>query len=111
MLMIGIRRLEPALEFGVGSTTSTPLSTRKGKATLELCRQRSLDSETAAKTAPTTATSKTPSPLAGGGGGGQATTPVRNKPTELFYRDGSLSRSLSFMQQRRPQTVSFPFPP
>jgi hypothetical protein len=34
-------------------------------------------------------------------------TPVRShKPNDLFYRDGSLSRSLSFMQQRRPQTVT-----
>ena len=88
----GGRRLEPPLEFGLGTTTSTPLSGRKkggsggGSGGLQLSRQRSLDGET-------------PS-LSGG-----VTTPVRSKPTELFYRDGSLSRSLSFMQQRRPQTV------
>ena len=87
----GGRRLDPPLEFGLGTTTSTPLSGRKksGSGGLQLSRQRSLDGET-----PT---------LSG------VSTPVRNKPTELFYRDGSLSRSLSFMQQRRPQTVrSFP---
>ena len=99
----GGRRLDPPLEFGLGTTTSTPLSARKkgggsggggsggggsgGGGGLQLSRQRSLDGET-----PT---------LSGG-----VATPVRNKPTELFYRDGSLSRSLSFMQQRRPQTVS-----
>ena len=85
----GGRRLDPPVEFGIGSATSTPLSSRKkGPAHgLELSRQRSLDSESGAALA--------------------ATPSHCRKPADLFYREGSLSRSLSFMQQRRPQTVSF----
>lgn len=91
----GRRTLDPPpLEFGIGSTASTPLSSRK-KGSLELSRQRSLDSETG------------PVGSAGLLMGPSSTTPtpIRSKPSDLFYRDGSLSRSLSFMQQRRPQTV------
>lgn len=93
----GRRTLDPPpLEFGIGSTASTPLSSRK-KGSLELSRQRSLDSETG------------PVGSAGLLMGPSSTTPtpVRSKPNDLFYRDGSLSRSLSFMQQRRPQTVIY----
>ena len=97
----GRRTLDPPpLEFGIGSTASTPLSSRK-KGSLELSRQRSLDSETgpvgSAGLLMGTSISSSTTP-----------TPVRSnssKPNDLFYRDGSLSRSLSFMQQRRPQTV------
>lgn len=89
----GRRTLDPPLEFG--STASTPMSGRR-KASLELSRQRSLDSTEASQ--PVANSSTTPTPIRSS-----------NKPSDLFYRDGSLSRSLSFMQQRRPQTaVSLP---
>ena len=92
----GRRTLDPPpLEFGIGSTASTPLSSRKkANNNVELSRQRSLDSETAPIGSTSSSTSTT------------TPTPIRSKPGDLFYRDGSLSRSLSFMQQRRPTAVS-----
>lgn len=87
----GRRTLDPPLEFG--STASTPMSGRR-KASLELSRQRSLDSTETSQPAVPATSSTTPTPIRSS-----------NKPTDLFYRDGSLSRSLSFMQQRRPQTA------
>ena len=104
----------PPLEFGIGSTSSTPLSSRKkgsstnnsggGVGGLELSRQRSLDSETS----PVSGLMGSAGLLMGSSNSTSTTpTPIRShKPNDLFYRDGSLSRSLSFMQQRRPQTVT-----
>jgi hypothetical protein len=111
----------PPLEFGIGSTASTPLSSRKkgsggssgggvggggsgsGGGGMELSRQRSLDSETS----PVSGLMGSAGLLMGSNSTSTTPTPVRShKPNDLFYRDGSLSRSLSFMQQRRPQTVT-----
>ncbi len=85
--------LDPVpIEFGIPGSTA---STGRNKGGLELSRQRSLDSETTSGVLPTQ--SRTPTPVRSG---------AVSKPNDLFYRDGSLSRSLSFMhQQRRPQTV------
>lgn len=108
--------LDPTpMEFGMGSTSSTPLSSRKKGAIggsssgvgvgggLELSRQRSLDSETS----PVSAVMGSAGLSMGSNSTSTTPTPVRShKPNDLFYRDGSLSRSLSFMQQRRPQTVN-----
>ncbi|XP_046640138.1 uncharacterized protein LOC124321266 [Daphnia pulicaria] len=111
----------PPLEFGIGSTASTPLSSRKkgsggssggggvggggsgsGGGGMELSRQRSLDSETS----PVSGLMGSAGLLMGSSSTSTTPTPVRShKPNDLFYRDGSLSRSLSFMQQRRPQTA------
>lgn len=107
--------LDPTpMEFGMGSTSSTPLSSRKKGASggsssgvgvgggLELSRQRSLDSETS----PVSAVMGSAGLSMGSNSTSTTPTPVRShKPNDLFYRDGSLSRSLSFMQQRRPQTA------
>jgi hypothetical protein len=69
---------------------------------MELSRQRSLDSETS----PVSGLMGSAGLLMGSSSTSTTPTPVRShKPNDLFYRDGSLSRSLSFMQQRRPQTV------
>jgi hypothetical protein len=70
---------------------------------MELSRQRSLDSETS----PVSGLMGSAGLLMGSNSTSTTPTPVRShKPNDLFYRDGSLSRSLSFMQQRRPQTVT-----
>lgn len=90
--------LDPVpIEFGIPGSTASTGRNNVNKGGLELSRQRSLDSETTSGVLPTQ--SRTPTPVRSG---------AVSKPNDLFYRDGSLSRSLSFMhQQRRPQTVIY----